>query len=297
MLGIRTTTLRPEVALGFDVYLLISGKHLLYVKRTDYLERARLDKLRDKNVRQVFIEEADKNAYETYLRSSAEAALENPKLATGERAAIVGAQSVAALESMFTSPESRESYEATRTAAANQVALLLKRPEALEPLLSIALMDRDVYNHSVNVAALSVALAAELGAPVEVCNVLGLGGLLHDIGKASPKTGTAKEEQQQLHPRLGASLLLGKKYVSRDVLDVILMHEERIDGKGYPAGVKKLDQIFQVVGLANMYDRAVTLEGRDPKQVYEQIAALKPPPYDTQLIEGLKAVLIANKIL
>lgn len=296
--GIRTATLRSDVALGFDVYLLISGKHLLYVKRPDPIEGVRLVNLKDKNVRQVYIEESDLKNYEKYLDGQASAALRDVTLPLVDRATIIGGQSLAAVEDMFESPERRENYEQLRSAAANQVALLLHNPEALEQLLAVARYDRNVYQHSVNVAAISVGMAAGLSAPLETCNALGIGGLLHDIGKSqmalNPNVSSAELQQ---HPRVGAGLLLNKKYVSRDVLDIILLHEERLDGKGYPSGVRKLDQIFQVVGLANLYDRLVTLEGIAPTAAFAQITAMDPAPYAPELIEALRGVLLANKVI
>ncbi|MBI3542092.1 MAG: HD domain-containing protein [Deltaproteobacteria bacterium] len=296
-LAIRTATLRPDVALTFDIYLLISGKHLLYVKRSDQLERLRLEKLKEKNVRQVFIDDNDKGAYFDFLDSAAKSALESTGTPLDARVGVIAGQSAAALEELFADPRPRENYERTRLAAANQVSLLLRHPEALEHVIAIAKYDRTVYQHSVNVAAIAVALGAAVGAPLETCNALGLGALMHDLGKSPAATSSATEgTPHEQHPRLGASLLLGKKYVSQDVLDIILLHEERIDGKGYPAGVKKLSQIFQVVGLANMYDRSVTIEGQEPRAAYDAIAKLMPAPYDERLIAGLKDVLSANRI-
>lgn len=291
LIAIRTATLRANIMLGFDVYLLISGKHLLYVKRDDNIEEQRLTKLNEKNVRQVFIDEKDKVSYEEFLKASSKKALSDLSMPLKDRAMILGGQSKAAVEEMFVSPEKKENYTATQQAAANQVALLLKHPEALEQLLKIASQDKTVYQHSVNVSAIAVGLAAALGAPVNVCNAVAIGGLLHDIGRKG-----APLERDEQHPRVGAQALVGKRYVSPDVLDIIVLHEERLDGQGYPSGVKKIDQIFQVVGLANLYDRMVTFEGKNPKEAYEIILKMSPAPYDDQLIEGLKDVLVANRV-
>lgn len=297
LIPVRTATLRPNVMLGFDIYLRISGKHLLYIKRVDNIEDHRLNNLHFKNVRQVFIGDQDMAAYLEFLSVSSNAALKEKNMSPAVRAQIIGGQSKAAVEDMFENPESKENFQKTQTAAANQVALLLANPEALEQMIKIANYDSTVYQHSVNVATIAIGLAARSGAPVETCQVVGIGGLLHDIGRGTDFEKTDKNtEKYQQHPRSGAGVLLGKKYISKDVLDIILMHEERIDGKGFPGGVKKLDQIFQVVALANFYDRLVTLEGMNPRQAYDTIAAIDPVPYESALITGLKDVLVANKI-
>lgn len=297
---IKTASLRPDVPLGFDVYLLISDRHLLYVKRSDGIERERLERLRSKNVRDVFIDDSDRVAYEQFLADGAARALDDESMPLASRSALLAGQSKSAVEQIFDDPTPRENYERIRQAAANHMALLLKHPDALEHTVALARLDKTVYQHSVNVAAISIGLAASVGAPAETCNALGIGGLLHDIGKSiAPSESPVPLDRPGLeqHPRQGAGMLLGKKYVSRDVLDIILLHEERLDGKGYPAGVRKLDQVFQVVGLANLYDRRVTLEGVDPRAVYDEISKSKPLLYDQRLIEALKDVLVANNLL
>lgn len=297
LVPIRTATLRPNVMLSFDVYLRISGKDLLYVRRTDNIDANRFDNLQKRNVRQVYIDERDMAAYLEFLSISASAALKEKTMPTAAKAQIISGQARAAVEDMFEHPDKKESFLLTQQAATNQVSLLLQNPEALEQMIRIADYDKTVFQHSVNVATIAIGLGAAVGAPVETCQVLGVGGLLHDLGRGHDADTAVKDpEQYQQHPRNGANLLLGKKYVSKDVLDIILLHEERLDGQGFPGGVKKLDQIFQVVGLANLYDRLVTLEGKNPREAYDSIAALDPAPYEPELIKGLKDVLVANRI-
>jgi len=306
VVAIRTATLRPHITLGFDMYIHVSDRYLLYVKKTDNIEPERLDRLNKKKVRSLFIQEQDLPAYDEFLKHSAYLALEDPKLAPSQKAMIVSGQAKAVLEEVFESPQQKDLYFKTQAVAANQVTFLLKHPDALSLVLKIAAFDKTTYQHSVNVSALSIGLGAALGAPPDGCQILSIGGLLHDIGKSQLNTKIAdipyermdldQKEQYIQHPRIGAGLLANKKYVSADVLDVILLHEERLDGQGFPAGVTKLDQIFQVVGLANLYDRKVTFLNKTPHEAYELIRKMNPPPYDERLIQGLKDILVSNKI-
>ncbi|MEW6057990.1 MAG: HD domain-containing phosphohydrolase [Bdellovibrionota bacterium] len=307
---VSTATLRPHITLGFDVYLLISGKHLLYVNRNDNIEPERLERLKAKNVRTLYVESKDFEAYERFLKKSATLALNDASMPNQVKAAIITGQSKAAVESMFTDPEKKENYLATQAAAANQVALLQKQPEAIADMLKVASFDKTTYQHSVNVATIAIGIATALEAPEKVREVIGTGALLHDLGRtavsgqsdpnAPPKPVdqmTPEEHEHYLqHPRAGAGRLLDKKHISRDVLDIILLHEERLDGRGFPSGVKKLDQIFQVVGLANLYDRYVTFEGKTPKEAYLAISEMKPLPYEEDLVAALKDVLEGQKI-
>ncbi len=303
-LEIRTATLRPQSTLGFDVYLSIAGKFILYFKNTDMISVDQYEKFYRKNVRKVYIKPDHRLAYEKYLDASANAALKNGDMPMEEKSNIIGGLSKGAVEDMFENPGEKENYKRTNKAANNHVELLLKHPQALEHLLKAAQKDKSIYQHSVNVATIAIGLSAAFGADSEVCQVVGIGGLLHDIGKdpeisdSVPIDQMAPEIKEKYiqHPRAGADMLKGKDYVSKDVLDIILLHEERIDGKGFPSGIQKIDQIFQVVGLANLYDRQVTYLNKSPKEAYEYIIKMETPPYDADMIAGMKEVLINNNL-
>lgn len=293
---IRLVTLRPEITLGFDVYIRISEKHILYIHGDDCIEKPQLERLQHKNVRQLWINFQDEAAYKKFLEMSKEKALNDPNYPVAQKAEIISGQAKASVEDFFANPEKKESFQGVQSAAADQIKFLEKNPEALETVLKIAKDDQSIYQHCVNVSNISIGLMKHLGAPEEAIHIVGTGALMHDIGRTSEMNKDTDPENYFQHPRVGAGQLRGKKYISKDILDIILLHEERLDGAGYPSGVTKLDQIFQVVGLANMYDRMVSLEKTAPKDAYATIAAMNPAPYDEDLIEGLKEVLVANRI-
>ncbi|WP_437882609.1 HD-GYP domain-containing protein [Pseudomonas sp. LRF_L74] len=100
----------------------------------------------------------------------------------------------------------------------------------------------DAYFHSLNVAVLSMLLGRQLGYDSEACHTLGMGGLLHDMGKLDvpsqvllKTTPLNRAELQflQLHTEFG--LKRGQKLMLDDeVLRIIHEHHEHCDGTGYP---------------------------------------------------------------
>jgi putative nucleotidyltransferase with HDIG domain len=301
---IHTSTLVPDQELGFDVFLKLAGKHIRYSRKDDSIDSEQLKKLKSKKVKYLFIPESEEPAYQSFLSRGLEM-LKTKNLPSDAKSELIVGQGKAATEAVFADPEKKENFTRAEEVVSLQVSHLMKSPEALEQMIKVNSFDKTIYQHSVNVSTIAVGLAHFLGAPEEVCQVVGTGGLLHDIGKTklgldqvsgSDKLSKEDTEKMRTHPRVGCEVLQGKKYISKDVLDIILLHEERLDGKGYPAGVKKLDQIFQVVGLANLYDKMVTFDGMTPKAAYERISGMSPAPYDPDLIVGLDDVLKKNKI-
>jgi HD-GYP domain-containing protein (c-di-GMP phosphodiesterase class II) len=91
-----------------------------------------------------------------------------------------------------------------------------------------------------------MGIARQLGLSEEELDRLHHGSLLHDIGKIGvydrillkPKELNAEEfEVMKSHPQYGAEILKGSTYFQKHI-PIILHHHERMDGKGYPLGLK-----------------------------------------------------------
>ncbi|MBD5804936.1 Cyclic di-GMP phosphodiesterase response regulator RpfG [Azoarcus sp. Aa7] len=122
----------------------------------------------------------------------------------------------------------------------------------------------ELYFHSLNVAMLSLMIARDIGVPQEVFGALGMGALLHDIGrkevpdkillKTEPLT-QAERNLYQMHCRFGVEI--GRRLqLSSPVLEIIRDHHELFDGTGYPAGLKgdAIGVMSRIVAVANYYD-------------------------------------------
>lgn len=132
--------------------------------------------------------------------------------------------------------------------------------------LANALEARDPYTagHSLRVADFSLMIASELGFSDFQLAVLEHGAALHDIGKIAvrqevlhkPSHLTEEEfEHIKIHPVVGREILEPIEDF-RDMLDLVYYHHERIDGKGYPEGLRgdQIPLMAQIVAVADTYD-------------------------------------------
>lgn len=122
-----------------------------------------------------------------------------------------------------------------------------------------------VYRHSVNVAALSSLLGRWIGFSEKDINLLTFSAILHDIGKIkinpevlNKEKSLTKDEFEKIkkHPIIGYDLVKEIAYLGKSVSYGILMHHERIDGSGYPLGVKgeKIHEFARVIAIADVFD-------------------------------------------
>ncbi len=132
--------------------------------------------------------------------------------------------------------------------------------------------DRDDYTarHSVNTAILALGLAHALEWPQAQVEQAGLAALLHDVGNVAvdrallekPGPLTSEEfEKVKRHTFVGYELLEEESQVSNAVALAALNHHERVDGTGYPNGLKAggIDPMSRLVAIVDVYD-ALTSE-------------------------------------
>jgi putative two-component system response regulator len=156
-------------------------------------------------------------------------------------------------------------------------------------MLARALEAKDAYTrgHSMRVSQYAVGTAQRLGFDGASLDGIRLGGELHDIGKIGTreavlhKPGTLTDDEfRQIteHPVLGERMLLPLARESPDVLRIVRSHHERLDGRGFPDGLRgeMIPIEARIVAVADSFD-AMTTERpyRDARQPDAAVAELR----------------------
>lgn len=147
---------------------------------------------------------------------------------------------------------------------------ILRNSGAIVGLLTIKNKDDYTFLHCVSVCALLVAFCRTLNIDSETTRLAGMGGLLHDTGKAlvpdavlnKPAKLTDEEfEIIKRHPRDGYEILLKSPEIGPIPLAITLHHHERMDGKGYPDQLPadKIPQLVRMSSIVDVYD-AITAD-------------------------------------
>ncbi len=142
---------------------------------------------------------------------------------------------------------------------------ILDNDNILVNLIDIKNLDNFTYQHSVNVAVLSIVLGIALDLDKDSLIRLSIGAILHDIGKIFiPKEILNKNDSLtddeyaiiKKHPKLGYDYLKNHFNLDNETLSIILEHHERIDGSGYPQQLSgdKIHLLSRIVSIADVYD-------------------------------------------
>ena len=151
---------------------------------------------------------------------------------------------------------------------------------------TLSLRDKMTARHSAAVARYSRAIARELGLDEREQDIVHTAGLLHDIGKFILPDRILKanvpltDEDWMLikrHPQQGARVVSALDGYG-PVADIILAHHERIDGKGYPRGLKgeEIPRLSRIISVSDTYDVMTARDSyRTPMSSADAIAELR----------------------
>lgn len=180
--------------------------------------------------------------------------------------------------------------------------------------LSSAVEKRDPYTagHQQRVAQLACALAQELGGTA-VHHLKGIwtGAILHDVGKLYvpseilTRPGTlsrAEFELVKIHPEIGHDILKGIEFQS-PVAQFVLQHHERLDGSGYPAGLKG-EEIYlesRILGVADVVEAMSSHRpyrpGKGIEAALHEINERRGDIYDANVVDACLALFNKGYIL
>lgn len=147
---------------------------------------------------------------------------------------------------------------------------ILRNSGAILGLLMIKNKDDYTFLHCVSVCALMVAFCRTLGIDQETTRQAGMGGLLHDTGKALVpdevlnKPGKFTDEEYEIikrHPGDGHAILLRSPEIGPIPLAITRHHHERMDGNGYPDKLPagQIQQLVRMSSIVDVYD-AITAD-------------------------------------
>lgn len=137
--------------------------------------------------------------------------------------------------------------------------------DALMYLMRIRKKDEYTMMHSINVGVLLLTMASLLKLKRESRVHLAMGGLLHDVGKVKvpdqilkkpEKLSAAEFVEMQRHALYARGIFAAAQEVPPEALQMALQHHERIDGSGYPFGLKgdTISVAAQMTAVADVYD-------------------------------------------
>ncbi len=315
---IKTGNVLPGIPLPFSVYQkerkvisLLRSKLIQVIPSGHTLTQEQIGNFQALSNEQFFISTAEKDNYSKYLEDNLALLLSNENLEINERAEIIYLAQISLLNEILTDPHSKEKIKRAQNIIDRMVEFTESGVPAYQGLLDATAINYSTSSHSVNVASFALAIARHMGIQrASELRDLGIGGLLHDIGKSAvdqgilEKKGSLSEKEWRImrgHPHLGVKLCEESHIVSSESITIIHQHQERCNGTGYPNGLRGTDiHLFgKIVGIADTFD-AMTTE-KPYRKAMDAFTALKLvkneciEAYDEQIFQHLIKILEKEK--
>ncbi len=194
---------------------------------------------------------------------------------------------------------------AVKTLVENILDELLENYNVLIHLTDIRTYDDYTFAHSVNVCILAVMTGISLGYHDLKLKELGLGALLHDIGKTkidkeilNKPDDLTKEEYDEIknHPAYGFELLRGYQELPLLSAHIAYQHHERWDGNGYPRRLsgEKIHEYARIVAVADIYDALLADRPYRPAYSVNQALLVLKRIAGTYLDKRIVSAFISN---
>lgn len=154
--------------------------------------------------------------------------------------------------------------ERVRGVVAEMVLSVARNPDALLWLVRLKQRDRYSYDHSLDVAAHVMIFGRALGLGEDAVATLGMAGMLQDVGKLRlperllHKSGALTPTEYEIfrtHVDYSKQILAASPQASPLMLDIVGRHHERVDGSGYPAGLRgaAIGIMAEIAGICDVY--------------------------------------------
>ena len=271
-ISIPLQSVRVDSLLAFDLFIKRDRQDgsngpafVLYRQRDLPMRKSHVDRLLDSGVHTVFTSTADLKNYRRYLEGNLHAILTDAGVHMSQKAQVAYEAATGLIEDVWRHPNSPESIERSQTLVRETFTNVVDQKDPVRYFLSCMSGIYTTYTHSVNVCLYALALGRRLDLPLVDIQDLGLGALLHDIGKARidrkilEKRGPLAHEEMGLvkqHPAWGLELLSKGPKLPEPVLLTVSQHHEKCDGSGYHQGLsaQSIHPFAKIACVADVFD-------------------------------------------
>ncbi|MEW9094097.1 MAG: HD-GYP domain-containing protein [Clostridiaceae bacterium] len=183
------------------------------------------------------------------------------------------------------------------------VQYIIEMGDVNKSIYDIKTYDNYTYIHSLDTCIMSSFLGLSAGFKEKEIKDLGIGAVLHDVGKTKvPITILNKEDKLseeefneiKKHTIYGGEILRKNYSISGDIIDIVEQHHERVDGRGYPYGLvnNNISKFAKVVCICDVFDAISNdrcyRKKFSPNDAYELILAGSGAIFDEKLVMNFK---------
>lgn len=217
----------------------------------------------------IVIKKSDILLYHEYLNNLLKSGDISGEKMAHIKVMVVKENSKIVIKDLLHDPRSGENIKKSNEIVNSMIDCIMENRDAIYNLLTLRGYDYYTYTHSVNVGALSIGLGVAMDMKREDIEKLGMGALLHDIGKSviphevlnkQGRLNGAEYKTIKNHVIEGAKILREHRDIPEESFYAVLQHHEKLTGKGYPMGLQgnEIKPFGRIAAISDCYDALTT---------------------------------------
>jgi len=293
------------------LYLLYQGNYIVYRQKNSKWTADDTRRLSEFGAVELFIKCGSEKEHFKFIEGNLDRILHEPNRTTDEKVSVLYQCATGIAESVFENPTSTETFVRSKKVVNQTIGLMAKDSDAFLQMIKLSSHDYYTYTHCVNVMTFTIGLLTALGEKDQrVIEDAAIGAFLHDIGKSKVpltilnKPGPLSDDEWKImkqHPNFGLEVLSDKPVPSQSK-NAIVQHHEKINGIGYPFGLKgdKIQIVSQVVSVCDAYDAMTTnrcyQKAKKPFEAFQLITQEMRGHFDPKIVETFIKLLNLQKL-
>ena len=306
----------PDTLGDFAIYIKRdNGLHALYCGKDSIFTKQQMERLHDNGVQEIYIETSEKTNFESYAKQHLGKILNNETIPIKDRGRVFLDTSKTIVRSAFKEklPSSGERHDEffkeLYELVTNSLDFLCIE-DVIKGFGQLMSTDYETYTHCIHVFVFSSAILRNQYEK-DILTRIGMGALLHDIGKTLiPKSILLKPDKLtddefaeiKKHPLNGVTFCTNAS-LSQEAYNIILYHHEKLDGSGYPSGLRgdRIPDYVRAVTISDIYDALISDRAyADAMKPFEALRLmqeefLKLGQIDGDLFKRFVAMLAGNR--
>ncbi len=283
-------SLLEEDILLFDLYLFDKERRELVplMSMGSSLTHRKKKELLGRGIEILYVPIKDKKALDDYVESKLPQVLKSD-IPPKRKLELTYNSAQQIMDEVFTNYKDKRNIRRAKSAVSGIVNLFIKEKEALTNIIDLTVHDYYTYTHSLHVCLYGTATALKLYSEkaLEKIKHISFGFLMHDIGKTKidpailNKPGKLNDDEWKeikKHPWWGYRILEDIKEITPDAAKIVLHHHERVDGSGYPKGLKghEMGTLSRICAFCDVFDAMTTNRPyRGARPAYEALTVIR----------------------
>jgi putative nucleotidyltransferase with HDIG domain len=246
------------------------------------------NKIESQNLKHLFIHTTDLETHHKDVNSYVKKVLSDKNVESHKKCEILHTHTAQCVQELLTENVTGEKINQVKEIIAETLPLMLENSgETNKVMIQVLSHDYYTYTHSVGVSTYAMGFANYLKLKEEDLNKIGIGGLLHDLGKKNvpldiinkPGKLTDKEFKiMQNHPQWGVDLLQEVGETDEGILSILLQHHEKQHGGGYPNNLNgnQIHLYAQITTISDIFNALTTKRSyKNPFTTMEALTMMK----------------------